>query len=142
MTFELQFRRPSQRFGLWSIYGVLGLLALLVARFIPVAVIFKPFWGCALRRTTGIPCMACGLTRAFDWEAHGHFLRAFQLTPLGALAPLCCAAVGLWGLAVLALRAPVPELKLDPRLGKLFRWTVVAMILVNWIYMIATRNRS
>lgn len=140
MSFRLTFHRPSSRFGLMSIYGLLALGGLLVARFIPVARWMQPWWGCPLRRTTGVPCMACGLTRAFDWEAHGHFLRAFKLTPLGALAPLAAAALALWGLAVLLARAPVPEVQLDAAASRLVRWSIVAAVLLNWAYMVATRT--
>jgi hypothetical protein len=139
---QLTFQRPKQRFGLLSIYGVLAALGLLVARFIPVARWLQPWWGCPLRKATGIPCMACGLTRAFDWEAHGQLARAFVLTPLGALAPLVCAAVAVWGLAVIAVRAPVPDVRLEGREGQLLRWSVVGLVLGNWIYMVLTRTHA
>jgi len=142
VTLDLTFHRPAQRFGLMSVYGVLAAAALGVARFIPIAKWLQPWWGCPLRETTGIPCMACGLTRAFDWEAHGHFARAFALTPVGALLPVGCAVLAVWGLAVLTVRAPVPKLELDGVSARVLRWTVIAAILGNWIYMVLTRKRA
>lgn len=140
MNLRLSFHRPASRFGLMSIYGLFALGGLAVARWVPVAKIFHPWWGCPLRQTTGVPCLACGLTRAFDWEAHGHFLRAFELTPLGALAPVGAAVLALWGMAVLLLRAPVPDVKLDASASRLFRWSFLALVLANWAYMVATRK--
>jgi hypothetical protein len=137
---QLELHRPAQRFGLLSIYGLLAALALLVARFIPVAKIFSPWWGCPLRRATGIPCFGCGLTRAFDWEAHGHVLRAFALTPVGALLPLCFAVIAGWGLLVLVARVPVPEIRLDAAAGRVLRWSLIGAVLANWIYMVLTRK--
>jgi hypothetical protein len=136
------FRRPTSRFGLMSVYGLFALFGLLVARFIPVARIFSPWWGCPLRRTTGVPCMACGLTRAFDWEAHGHFLRAFKLTPLGAIAPVAAAALAAYGLAVIAVRAPVPDIELDATGSRVLRWSIIGLVLANWVYMVATRTAA
>lgn len=142
MKLGLSFHRPKDRFNLFTIYGGLGLLALAVARFVPVARWFHPWWGCPLRRATGVPCMGCGLTRAFDWEAHGQLLRAFRLTPLGALAPLVCAAVAVYGLLVALFRAPIPEVTADVQAGRAARVLLVVAVLANWAYMIATRTRT
>lgn len=140
MKLGLTFQRPRARFNLLTVYAALALLALLVARFVPVARLFHPWWGCPLRRATGIPCMGCGLTRAFDWEAHGHLARAFALTPLGALVPLMCAAVALYGLLALLFQVPIPQVKLDAGAGKALRLGLLGAALANWGYMIATRS--
>jgi hypothetical protein len=138
----LSFRPARGRFNLLTVYGFLAILALGIARFVPVARLFHPWWGCPFRRTTGIPCMGCGLTRAFDWEAHGQVLRAFRLTPLGALAPLLCAGVAVYGILVLLFDVPVPEVKLDASSGRVLRVALVVAVLSNWAYMIATRTRA
>jgi len=36
---------------------------------------------CLFRRVTGVPCPACGLTRAASLAAHGRFVDAFALHP-------------------------------------------------------------
>ena len=140
MSVALKFERPRGRIGLLSIYGMIAAVGLLIARFVPVAKIFSPWWGCPLRRATGIPCFGCGLTRAFDWEAHGHILRAFALTPFGALLPLGTALVAGWGLAVLVARVPVPVFTLDAAAGRVVRWSLLGAVLVNWLYMVLTRT--
>jgi hypothetical protein len=63
---------------------------------------------CVLRLLTGLPCPACGLTRASAWLARGELARALTLHPLvpfvlGELVVLW----GLWG-AVVAGRARWP----------------------------------
>jgi hypothetical protein len=136
---QLVWEKPRERFGLLQIYGLMGLGALLVARFIPVAVIFRPVWGCPFRRHTGFPCLGCGMTRAFDYTTHGRFADAFRTTPLGALVPWICAIVGVWGLVTLCVRAPIPSLQMSDREGRLVRLSIVGLILSNWVYMVLTR---
>ena len=136
---RLHWERPASRLGLLPLFGALSALALLTARFVPVAVIFRGFWGCALRRMTGIPCPACGLTRAFDYTAHGRFFDAFRTTPLGALVPWLCVGVALYGAAVVAARAPIPRLELTPREGNVLRFVVLGLVALNWVYMVVTR---
>jgi len=60
-----------------------------------------PGW-CALFRTTGLLCPACGMTRAVVALLHGHPLAAFTLNPLVYVAVgfLC------WSLWPSALRRP------------------------------------
>lgn len=136
---RLHWDRPASRLGLPLVFGAVGALALLVARFIPVAVIFHPFWGCTLRRVTGIPCPACGLTRAFDYTAHGRFLDAFRTTPLGALVPWLCVGVALYGVAILVARVPVPRLETTYREGNLLRYGFAGLVAINWVYMVVIR---
>lgn len=47
---------------------------------------------CFLRRTTGLPCPGCGLTRSFVSIAHGDLLAAWQFNPAGPLVFLIVAA--------------------------------------------------
>jgi hypothetical protein len=136
---RLHWDRPASRWGTLPAFGLLGAIALLVARFIPVAVWFRGFWGCALRRITGIPCPACGLTRAFDYTAHGRFLDAFRTTPLGALVPWLCLILALYSIAIVVARAPIPRLELMPRAGNWMRFGFVALVALNWMYMVLMR---
>ena len=47
---------------------------------------------CPFRRLTGLPCPACGATRALLAASRLHFRRAFTLNPILPLAALCLAA--------------------------------------------------
>jgi len=52
----IRFVRPAKpTFGLTEIYGLIGVLLLFTARFIPIAR-WYPFWGCPMRKQLGIPC--------------------------------------------------------------------------------------
>ncbi|MCD8356779.1 MAG: DUF2752 domain-containing protein [Clostridia bacterium] len=43
--------------------------------------------GCPIQRLTGIPCPACGMSRAWKYALLFHFREAFQYHPLFLLAP-------------------------------------------------------
>ena len=133
----LTWVRPERRFGPLQLFGFAGLLGLLVARYVPVALLLRPFWGCPLRQHTGIPCLACGLTRAFDYTTHGRFLDALKVTPVGTLVPLICLVAGLFALGGLLFRAPLPHLKLTEAEDRRVRLGIVFAVLGNWVYMLA-----
>ena len=89
---------------------------------------------CALRLLFGLPCPACGLTRASAWLARGdlaHALRFHPLAPLelGELAALW----GLWGL-VLAGRARWPA----ARAGLALLWVNLAGLALVWLVRLAS----
>ena len=97
---------------------------------------------CPFLTVTGWPCLTCGATRATIAFLHGDFFLALSWNPLAFLA-LC-------GVAVFDFYAVVVLLGRLPRL-RIIDWTrteknaariaVVALIVVNWIYLIAQRGR-
>jgi hypothetical protein len=97
---------------------------------------------CPFLAVTGFPCLTCGTTRATIAFLHGDFWLAISWNPLAFLA--------LGGVAVFDLYAVVVLLGRCPRL-RIIDWTrteknaariaVVALIVVNWIYLIAQRGR-
>lgn len=64
---------------------------------------------CPLRRTTGVPCPGCGLSRSFVATAHLGFREAFAFHPFGPLLFAGC-ALGLLAIAfrLVAGRWPLP----------------------------------
>lgn len=114
--------------------GVTGALGFLVARYIPVAKL--PFWGCALRRTTGWPCPGCGLTRVADRMAHFNVAGAWDANPLGTIgAALFALCMGVSALH-LAFKLPVPNVTLerrDRRILQILLWLAVA---VNYAFVV------
>ena len=95
---------------------------------------------CPFLAVTGFPCLTCGATRALIAFAHGDFSRALSWHPL--------AFVAFWGVIAFDLYAIVVLLGRTPRL-RMVDWTngekktariaVVAVIVLNWIYLLAHR---
>lgn len=87
---------PAAGAPAWRLWGATGLG--LVALFVSLAA-WEPLERpgpvfCLFRRTTGVACPACGLTRAAALAAHGRFAESFALHP--GLPLLALEAVGAW----------------------------------------------
>jgi hypothetical protein len=97
---------------------------------------------CLFLAATGWPCLTCGATRATIAFFHGDFPLAISWNPL--------AFVALCGVAMFDFYAAVVLLGRRPRL-RIVDWTrtekiaarlaVVALILLNWVYLLAHRGR-
>jgi hypothetical protein len=119
--------------------GLMGLVGLLVARFVPVAKLI-PFWGCVLRQRTGWPCLGCGLTRVADRVAHFHFAGAWHANPLGTVGAFVFALAAVVMVLHLAFKMPVPEAELTPREWLVVKVGAPILVLVNYAYVVvATR---
>lgn len=126
--------KPNRTFGFPDALGLAGLLGLLIARYIPVAKLI-PFWGCALRQTTGWPCLGCGLTRVADRVAHFNFAGAWDANPLGTVAALLFALMALVMVLHLVFAMPVPELELSPLEWHRVRIGLAALVLLNYAWV-------
>ncbi len=134
MSSYVRFKRPARpTVGLLEIYGAIGVVLLLVARFVPLARL--PYWGCGLRKLTGYPCLACGMTRSFDWFAQGRLLDSFLVNPLGFLLAVA-SVVGVVYLVLRPLRLPRLEVELSDRAGFLVRVAAIVLIFANWGYLV------
>ncbi|MBI3181792.1 MAG: DUF2752 domain-containing protein [Myxococcales bacterium] len=131
---RLRWPAPNRSFGFLDALGVTGAVAFLVARFVPVDRI--PFWGCALRKATGWPCLGCGLTRAFQRLARGEVLGALDANPLGALCAAALFGISLLALLHLAFRLPVPELSLEPRQARRVRIGLGVALALNYAFVL------
>ena len=132
---QIAWPQRNRRFGALDALGLIGIGGLLVARFIPVARLI-PFWGCAFRRMTGWPCPGCGLTRAADFFAHLHWMRALAANPLGTLAALGFAVVAVWTLLHLSLGVPFPDVELDQKEWKRLRNLAIVAFALNYAFVI------
>ena len=88
---------------------------------------FSPIGGegsttCILRRTTGLPCATCGMTRSFCAIGRGEFGAAFAQHPLGPVLYGFFALVMLRSAAVAATGRRV-----WPRCGRAFGWAAAAL---------------
>ena len=132
---RVRFQRPPKpTWGLLELYGAIGVLLILVARFVPLARL--PYWGCGMRKLTGYPCLSCGMTRSFDWFARGRILDSLLINPLGFLLALA-SVVGAAYLVLRPLRLPRLELQLSERAGLWLRVATIALVLANWSYLVA-----
>lgn len=132
---KVTFPKPNRTFGFTDVLGLVGLGGLLVARYIPVARII-PFWGCALRQTTGWPCLGCGLTRVADRVAHLNFAGAWDANPLGTVAAFFFALMGVVTALHLVFAMPVPRADLTPTEWHRVRIAAAVIVLVNYAWVI------
>ena len=97
-----------------------------------------PTLRCPFLAVTGYPCLTCGATRCAIAFLHGNFSRAWHWNPL-ALVALCGVAVfDVYAAIVLITRGPRLRLVDWTRTEKnAVRITFVALIAVNWIYLLA-----
>lgn len=120
-------------------------LALLWGAAAVSVIVLRPLWiavapllgSCTFRRLTGIPCPSCGTTRTalalLDFDLH----TAFLTNPLATIIGVVFVVGGLAALVWVLFRGPMPVSGL--------RWTrpwsvaTIVLILINWIYLIASR---
>ena len=101
-----------------------------------------PMLRCPFLALTGYPCMTCGATRCSIAFLHGNFSGAWLWNPLAFLA--LCGVVLFDVYAAIVLIARAPRLRLidwTRREKNAVRIAVVAVILVNWIYLLAHHTR-
>jgi hypothetical protein len=116
------------------IWGMMGLVVLAVARLVPP--VLTNWYKCPFHSFTGIPCLTCGMTRAFRHVVHGQFAEAFSLNPLGAVLCIITVLYVLYALSLVVFRLPRPRVRLESRAA---RWSLrlglPLILLVNWIYL-------
>ncbi|HEX8820429.1 MAG TPA: DUF2752 domain-containing protein [Archangium sp.] len=127
--------KPNRTLGFTDALGLVGLVGLLVARYIPVARLI-PFWGCALRETTGWPCLGCGLTRVADRVAHFNLAGAWDANPLGTVAACFFALMVVVTVLHLVFAMPIPEVDLSPREWHRVRIAMALLVAVNYAWVI------
>lgn len=127
--------KPNRSVGAADAMGFIGLIGLLVARFVPIATLI-PFWGCMFRQVTGIPCPGCGLTRVADRFAHLNVVGALKANPLGTLAAAFFATMAVWSFLHLAFKVPIPELVLDDDEWRRVRWAVLFLFIANYAWVV------
>lgn len=128
-------RRPGP-FILLDALALTGAVGFLLARFVPVAQ-WVPFWGCPLRRATGIPCPGCGLTRAAERLAHFQLGRALDANPLGALLGIFFALCVIWAVVQRVFDAPLPNLTLGPTEARRARLALFVALGLNYAWALA-----
>ena len=138
---KLHLPAPNRRPGTLDALGLIGLVGLLVARYVPVARLV-PFWGCVLRERTGWPCPGCGLTRVADHVSHGNLAAAWAANPLGTVAALLFALAALAALLHLVFKLPLPRVELTERETQALGAVLLVLFFVNYAWMIVQAKFS
>jgi hypothetical protein len=113
-----------------------GVVVLLIG-LSPWATLFADsLWSCTFKSLTGIPCPTCGTTRAALALAHFDVLGAFSHYPLPTLGWVLFLGGGLVS-ASMALAGRTPP-AIPNRLPVWARGAIVALVVANWAYSIAT----
>lgn len=92
------------------------------------------FGVCSMKRAFDLPCLSCGATRGTLRLFHGDVLGAIWYQPMMMLIYallLTWGAVSLWGV----VRERRVVVQLSDREDLLFKIAVIAIPLLNWIYL-------
>jgi hypothetical protein len=97
---------------------------------------------CPLLALTGYPCLTCGATRCAIAFGHGHVFQAWHWNPLAFVAMCGVILFDIYAAIVLAARLPRLRLVDWKRSEKtVLRVIVVAVLAVNWGYLLAHRSQ-
>ncbi|HQP73017.1 MAG TPA: DUF2752 domain-containing protein [Acidobacteriota bacterium] len=112
--------------------SILGVIALLIARFFPFDRIPVPL--CSFRAFTGLPCPTCGMTTAFVLLTHGRWSEAVVMSPLGVvvfavLVGLITQVAGQW-----LLRWPGFRLEMSRTERIVGGIVLIAAMTLNWVF--------
>jgi len=117
------------------IYGVLAVMALVAAWYLPLTEMVP---ACVFRAATGIPCPSCGTTRSLVHLAHGDIAGSLILNPLFFLVMMTV----LFAFCARSVLLPFSRSRfmLIPtrREGTLLRSGMAVLFLANWIYLISS----
>ena len=125
------------------VWGLIGLLAILAAVFVPLDRIMADVgYECGFRRLTGYPCPSCGATRAWILVAALRFREAFRLSPLAALLFLGIVLYVPYALGTLVLRTRRVRITGVSRKGwRRVVLVLAALVMINWAYMIVQTHK-
>lgn len=119
-------------------------LALLWCAAAVSALALRPLWlalaprlpACTFHAVTGVPCPTCGCGRAGIAVLNGNLLAALTVNPLATVVGMAAISAGLVAPLWVWLGGPVPDLATV----RARRWLLAGLllVLVNWLYLIAT----
>ena len=101
-----------------------------------------PWPRCPFFAVTGLPCVTCGATRSTIAFLHGDFLSALRWNPLAFVAFCALIAFDLYAAIVLVGRTPrlrIVDWTVTEK--NVARIVVISLLALNWIYLLAHRDR-
>ncbi|PYJ59776.1 MAG: hypothetical protein DME74_11695 [Verrucomicrobia bacterium] len=96
-----------------------------------------PWPVCVFHELTGLPCVTCGMTRCGIEFFHGHFFAASKWNPLVFALLWGVIAFDFYALATLAMRGPRLRIVFQQAEKKYARGVVVAVLALNWLYLLS-----
>jgi hypothetical protein len=101
-----------------------------------------PWPRCPFLAVTGLPCVTCGATRSTIAFLHGNFLAALRWNPLAFAAFCALVAFDLYAAIVIAGRtARLHIVDWTAREKNAARIAALSLLALNWIYLLAHRDR-
>ena len=92
---------------------------------------------CLFHALTGFPCLTCGATRAAVACFHLQFFAALKWNPLAVIIYGAIVLFDAYAVAVLVIRSRRLRAYVSPGEKKALRLAVIALFLINWIYLLA-----
>lgn len=86
---------------------------------------------CWFHELTGIPCLACGLTRSFVLTAHGQWIPAFKMHLLGPPLFFMTCALGVYFSIALTYGIRL-KINTSRRTRALIMWAVLVILIAAW----------
>jgi hypothetical protein len=120
----------SRQIGL--LWGLVALALLALSPLAPALAEAAP--GCPLKSVAGVPCPTCGTTRTALALAQLDIAAALRLNPLATGVWVCLIAGGMVALVMTLAGRSLPAL--PNRLPMPVRLAVVAIVAVNWAYLL------
>src|SRR6266481_8269331 len=96
-----------------------------------------PWPRCVFHDLTGLPCVTCGMTRSAIQFLHGHFFAALKWNPLVFALLWGVVAFDLYALVTLAMRGPRLRIVFRQAERKYARGVIVAVLALNWFYLLS-----
>jgi Protein of unknown function (DUF2752) len=92
---------------------------------------------CLFHALTGRPCLTCGATRSAIAFFHAHFLAAFEWNPLAFLCYCALSLFNVYAFATVVMRTPrLRIVQVNPGEKKFVRGSVIALLVLNWAYLV------
>jgi Protein of unknown function (DUF2752) len=92
---------------------------------------------CLFHALTGRPCLTCGATRSAIAFFHGHLLTALQWNPLAFLCYCALSLFNVYAFATVVMRTPrLRIVRLGPSERKSLRGFAIALLALNWVYLL------